>query len=178
MSKKALTWEPRRIDLRELKENPDNPKLLNEKGRDRLQKLLSKFGLAGTLIANTDMTIIDGHKRRQQLLSEGITHAFVSFPSRKLTEKEYKELNSLFDLAKAGDPDMMMIEETLGEEIMEEYGLTDDDKVDIKPKEVELKPFKRTHILLSFPPEKMGVIQPHLQKICDHSFVEYEQGNN
>ena len=177
MSKKQITWEPRKVNLADLKENPDNPKQLNEKGRDRLQKLLSKFGLAGTLIANVDMTLIDGHKRRQQLLNEGIQEAFVSFPSRKLTEKEYKELNALFDTAKAGDPDTMMMEEILGEEIMEEYGLLEE-KADIAPKEVELKPFKRTHILLSFPPEKMGVIQPLLQQICDHSFVEYEQGNN
>lgn len=174
---KYITWEPRKVRLDQLKENPQNPKLLNEKGKNRLQKLLAKFGLAGTLIANTDMTIIDGHKRRRELMDEGIEEAFVSFPSRKLTEKEYKELNALFDTAKAGDPDTMMMEDILGEEMMDEYDLSNN-KDDIEPKQIELKPYKRTHILLSFPPEKMSKLAPLIQKITDHSFVEYEQGSN
>lgn len=47
-----------------------------------------------------------------------------------------------------------MIEEQIGEELMQEYEL-DSKKNDLKPKDVELVPYKRTHILLSFPPEKM-----------------------
>ncbi len=45
-------------------------------------------------------------------------------------------------------------------------------------KEWDLKPYKKTHILLSFPPELFGQIQEHLQKIMAISGVEYEQGSN
>lgn len=102
---------------------------------------------------------------------------WVSVPSRQLSEKEYKIFNAIFDVAKAGDPDYIMMEETLGDETMQEWDLASD-KDESKPKTVDLKPYKKTHILLSFPPEKMVHIQEYLQKITDFSFVEYEQSSN
>lgn len=174
---KQITWEPKKVKVKDLIDNPKNPKILNEKGRSRLQKTLAKYGLAGTIICNTDLTIIDGHSRRKELEDGGQQEVWVSVPSRKLTDKEYKEFNAVIDLARAGDPDTMMIEEIIGEEAMDEWDIQTS-KEDSEPKEVELKPFKRTHILFSFPPEKMAKLQPLLQKIKDFSFVEYEQSSN
>jgi hypothetical protein len=174
---KQITWEPKKVKVSDLKENPDNPKIINEQGKKRLHKSLQKFGLAGTIVVNKDLSIIDGHSRKKDLTEDGVKEVWVSVPSRQLTEKEYKEFNAIFDIAKAGDPDMQMIEETLGEEGMEEWDMTTD-KDETKPKTVELKPYKKTHILLSFPPEKLVHIQQHLQKITEYSFVEYEQSNN
>lgn len=120
---KEITWEPKKVKVSALKENPTNPKVLNEKGKSRLQKTLSKYGLAGTLVCNSDLSIIDGHSRKKELLASGIKDVWVSVPSRKLTKKEYEEFNAVFDLAKAGDSDMMLIEETFGDEFMEEWDL-------------------------------------------------------
>ena len=174
---KPITWEPRKVKVSDLTENPNNPKQLNEKGKKRLQKTLSKFGLAGTIICNTDLSIIDGHKRKKELEDGGIKEVWVSVPNRKLTQQEYNEFNAMIDLARAGDTDMMMVEEIIGEEMMDEYDLATE-KEDLQPKDVELKPYKRTHVLLSFPPEKMMELQPLIQKITDHQYVEYEQGSN
>lgn len=174
---KELIWQPQKVKVADLKENPNNPKILNEKGKARLQKSLGKFGLAGTIICNKDLSIIDGHSRKKDLEENNVVEVWVSVPNRQLTKKEYDEFNAIIDLAKAGDPDMVMIEETLGEELMEEYGLAGE-KDDSKPKDVDLVPFKKTHVLLSFPPEKMVKIQALLQKICEFSFVEYEQSAN
>jgi len=174
---KQITWEPKKVKVADLRENPNNPKIINEQGKKRLQKSLAKFGLAGTIVVNKDLAIIDGHSRKKDLLEQGIQEVWVSVPSRQLTDKEYREFNAVFDVAKASDPDYIMMEETLGDDTMEEWDLASD-KDDSKPKTVELKPYKRTHILLSFPPEKMVHIQEHLQKITEFSFVEYEQGAN
>lgn len=132
---KPITWEPKKVKVADLKENPDNPKLLNEKGQKRLHKLLGKYGLAGTLIVNTDYTIIDGHSRKKELEEKGIAEVYVSMPSRKLSKKEYDEMNAVFDLAKAGDPDTMMMEETFGDEFMEEWELKSSINDDNEPEE-------------------------------------------
>ncbi len=171
-----ITWEPRKMQLDELKENPGNPKIVNEVGKKRLHKSLEKFGLAGTIVVNADCMIIDGHSRKSDLKAKGITEVWVSMPSRMLTEKEYKEFNAIFDLAKAGDPDLLIIEEVLTDELMEEWDLNKTEKSSIK--EVEILPFRQTHVLLSFPPEKMIEIQDILQKLSDLPFIEYEQASN
>ncbi|HUS02941.1 MAG TPA: ParB N-terminal domain-containing protein [Chitinophagaceae bacterium] len=174
--KSKITWQPQKVKVSDLKENPNNPKISSEVGKKRLQLSLSKFGLAGTIVVNKDLSVIDGHSRKRELENEGIKEVWVSVPSKQLTEKEYKEFNAIHDLAKAGEPDMIMTEEILGEEIMEEYGFEKKDKKAIK--EVELVPFEKTHVLISFPPEKMIKLQPLLQKIADMDGVEFEQSSN
>jgi hypothetical protein len=44
--------------------------------------------------------------------------------------------------------------------------------------EVEIKPFKKTHVLISFSPEKLSEIQELLQKISEIHGIEYEQSSN
>lgn len=48
----------------------------------------------------------------------------------------------------------------------------------LEEKEEELKPYTMTHILISFPPEKMIEIQAYIEKIIKIEGVEYEQSSN
>lgn len=48
----------------------------------------------------------------------------------------------------------------------------------LEEKEEELKPYTMTHILISFPPEKLIEIQPHIEEIIKIEGVEYEQSSN
>ncbi len=171
-----ITWEPKKVQLSELKENPNNPKVVNETGRRRLHKSLGKFGLAGTIVVNADGMIIDGHSRKKDLEESGVTEVWVSWPSRLLTEDEYNEFNAIYDVAKAGDPDMLIIEEVLGEELMEEWEIEKKEKPAIE--EVEIRPFEKTHVLLSFPPDRLIDVNHLLQQLADLDFVEYEQTSN
>jgi len=45
-------------------------------------------------------------------------------------------------------------------------------------KQWDLKPYKKTHVLLSFPPELFARIEEHLEKIIAIEGIEYEQGSN
>lgn len=121
----AINWEPKKVKVSELIENPDNPKIITDAGRQKLKKSLGKFGLAGTMPVNQDMMIIDGHSRKAQLIEAGIEEVWVSMPSRLLTEKEYKEMNAVFDIVKAGDPDYSK----MTEEIIDEW-VTDEEIID------------------------------------------------
>lgn len=77
-----------------------------------------------------------------------------------------KELSEMpnFDFGLIGFDDSEL-ENFLNQEILEE-------KIE------ELKPYLMSHILLSFPPEKLMDIAPHLEKIFDIEGVEHEQSSN
>jgi len=75
-------------------------------------------------VVNKDLTIIDGHSRKHEMEKIGKGVVWVSVPDRLLTEKEYKEFNAVFDLAKAGEPDVLMIETMFGDEFMQEWDIT------------------------------------------------------
>jgi hypothetical protein len=174
---KPIIWEPKKVKVEDLVENPDNPKIINERGKKRLQHSLSKFGLAGTLIVNKDLTLIDGHSRKLDLQAKGIKEVWVTVPDRQLTDKEYKELNAVYDLAKAGEVDTMTIEAMLEDEVLDEWDLEHDDSPK-KIREENLSPFNKTHILLSFSPQLLIDLEPHLEAIRKIAGVEIEQASN
>jgi hypothetical protein len=117
-AKTPIKWTLKEVDKKLIRPNPNNPKIRNEKGFSRLSKLSAKFGVIYDGVLNLDLSIIDGHSRLE-LYPTGIGRYFV--PDRQLSESDEKELNALFDLARAGDPDMFMIEQLLDEESMDEW---------------------------------------------------------
>lgn len=119
----AITWHSEKVKVADLIENPNNPKRPDAKGRKRLIKSIKEFGLVTGGVCNTDNMLIDGHSRKDVLLELGIEEVQVMKPSKTLTPKQYKSFNAIFDLAKAGDPHMGMIEELFTEEFMNEWDL-------------------------------------------------------
>jgi hypothetical protein len=90
-----IRWQTEKRKLSELVEYEHNPRQLTEKQHSDLKKSLEKFDLAEIPAINTDNKIIAGHQRLK-ILSEiyGQSHEIdVRVPSRKLTEKEFKEYN-------------------------------------------------------------------------------------
>ncbi len=168
-----ITWSLKQVNASEVKPNPNNPKKQNAKGLSRLKKSLKKFGTVFDGICNADLTLIDGHSRLQESGSQ-ILKVFV--PSRQLTEKEYLEMNAIFDAAKAGDLDNAILEETFEDDFFQEWEIDKSAKPEIT--ETELRPYTKTHVLISFPPEKMLQLQPLLEQIIKTEGVEYEQSNN
>ena len=51
-------------------------------------------------------------------------------------------------------------------------------QVDLQFAEISLKPYKKTHVLLSFAPELFARVSEHLERIVQIEGVEYEQGSN
>lgn len=121
---KQIKWKLIEVEKSQIRPNPNNPKIRNEKGMDRLNKLTKKFGVIFDGILNADMSLIDGHSRLE-LHPEGKGRYFI--PDRQLMENEEKELNALFDLARAGDPDMFMIEQILDESTLDEWDGSDEE---------------------------------------------------
>lgn len=122
---KQITWKPMEVDVRKIKSTPNNYKIKTDLGKERLQHSLKLFGLAGTVVCNTDLTLIDGNSRLEQAKERGERKIWVSVPNRKLTPKEFHEMSAMYDFAKAGEVDMERIEQDLGktEEFFHKWNL-------------------------------------------------------
>lgn len=100
-----MKWNLKKIKVSELKENPKNPRRLTEKGLKDLEQSIKKFGVAEPLVINTDFSICGGHGRKKILERLGITEVDCYLPSKKLTEKEFDELNIRLNKNIAGEFD-------------------------------------------------------------------------
>jgi ParB-like chromosome segregation protein Spo0J len=98
-----LTWKLATKKVTELKENPKNPRNLTKKGLDDLEKSITKFGVAEPLVVNSDGMICGGHGRKKILERLNIKEVDCYLPSRKLTSKEFDELNIRLNKNIAGE---------------------------------------------------------------------------
>lgn len=133
MAKQKIKWELIKVKAGDLKKNPDNPKKRDPEGFKKLQKLTDKFGIIFSGVVNKDLTIIDGHSRNE--LSKPDDDVFVFAPSIQIKESEYKELNLLFDMAKAGEIDMQIVEKNFTEEFFTEWNIEAGDNKKQPPEE-------------------------------------------
>jgi len=120
-----ISWKPVLVEVKKIKATPNNYKIKTDLGKARLNESLSKFGLAGTVVVNTDLVLIDGNSRLVEEKEKGSKKIWCSMPNRKLTPKEFKEMSAMFDFAKAGEVDTERITKELGtsKDFFEAWGL-------------------------------------------------------
>lgn len=168
----------------------------NPFGEGLIEKSFSKHGAGRSILLDKNNRIIAGNKSTQKFSDNGgenviivevtgDTLVAVKRTDIDLDSKQGREM-ALADNASAKANitwDTVTLSEDWTVDEQKEWGVelnTEFEKImsDEEIKEEEIKPFKRTHILLSFPPEKMILIQELLQKIADFEFIEYEQSSN
>lgn len=115
MAKKPnITWKVIEVPISKIKPTPGNFKLKTEDGSARFKTSVENYGLAGSVIINTDYTLIDGNTRLEKAKEMGMKKIFASMPSRKLTAKEFTEFAAMYDMARAGEVDIKRIKDELG----------------------------------------------------------------
>ena len=90
-----LEWHNEKRKIKDLVPYEFNPRQLSEKQYADLKKSLEKFNLAEIPAINLDQKIVCGHQRLK-ILAEiygADSEIDVRVPNRKLTPKEFKELN-------------------------------------------------------------------------------------
>lgn len=112
---KPITWKNILVEVAKIKPTPNNYKLKTEDGLERFKTSMKEFGLAGSVILNTDMTLIDGNTRWEQAKKEKHKKIWASIPSRLLTPKEFKEFSAMYDYARAGEVDILRIKNEMGD---------------------------------------------------------------
>jgi len=87
-----MNWQHEVWEIRNLHENPDNPRRLSKKQGEELKKSLRKFGQCEPVVIQPDGTIIGGHQRVRVLKKMGQKRIDVYVPQEPLSESEAKEL--------------------------------------------------------------------------------------
>jgi len=193
MQMTQLEWTTQKRKVNDLVELEINPRKITEAKKKELIASIEKFNLVDIPAIDFDNSIISGKQRLTilKLIGRGEEIIDVRMPNRKLTPSELKEY-ILVANTHAGEWDFDILEVEFSDFDMGSFGISipdfgsitgigEDSETPAKkktPELKELKPFSLTHVLISFPPEKLIEIQEYLEKIKSLEFIEYEQSSN
>lgn len=169
------------MKLTELKINPENPRIIKDRRFRKLMKSIKEFPKMMELrpiVIDDDNIILGGNMRYKAIVELGykeIPDKWVRKAS-ELTEDERKRF-IIEDNIQHGDWDISQLTEWDIEQLSD-WGLEIDFEEKQKQKEIELTPYKKTHILLSFEPGKLIEIQKELEKIQSIDGIEFLQSSN
>ena len=195
--KGIVIQEIRKFKLSALQPADYNPRTITDEALQGLAASLERFGCVEPIIVNVrggSNVIVGGHQRYKVLKKILAPSEKISCVTVDLDKTREKLLNLTLNNPKtqgefiAGlDRYIESLQVEAGREndfldlrirqLAEEIKLADNDGPAIY-KEEELKPFTKTHILLSFPPSLLPKIDEHLWAIIKVDGVEYEQGSN
>lgn len=166
----------------------------SDKGKIMLEKSIRKFGAGRSILVDKNLRAISGNKTLEGFKASGGQKVMIVEADRDtlvavkrididLDSKEGREMALADNQTQSINyvPDEEMIEMVAEELNIDtgEWGIdAGEPGAKKKLKEEDIRPFIQTHILLSFPPEKILELEPHLEAIRKIAGVEYEQGSN
>jgi hypothetical protein len=176
---------------------PDNKNmnLGSVEGEELVKKSFRKFGAGRSILLDKNNRAIAGNKSlegfkaaggKKVLIVEADKDTLVAVKRNDidLDSQEGRELALADNQTSAINyvPDEDMIEAVVQEYDIDAqaWGIPVDEENlrNSKPKEEDLRPFVKTHVLLSFSPELLIQLQPLLESIKKINGVEYEQSSN
>src|SRR3990167_4256316 len=158
--------------ISELRPAEYNPRRLTQKQYKSLRESMEELGHLGVAVVNQhkgrENVIISGHQRIK--IARDMGHKV--FPCIEVSFPPEQEKRANLRLNKnQGEWDFDILANEFELEELAAVGFDEEE-------EVHLKPFKRTHVLLSFSPELMIEIQDKLDAIRGVEGVELEIGSN
>jgi len=171
------------MKLSEIKPNPNNPRLIKDDKFKKLCQSIKDFPEMLELrpiVVNKDHIILGGNMRYKAAKEIGLKEIPVKVADNLTPEQEREFL--IKDNTSGGEWDWEILANEWDSDELEAWGLDlpEDDNDNQKGKIVKenIKPFIQTHVLISFPPEKMIYLQELLEQITKIEGVEYEQSSN
>jgi len=161
--------------IAELNPAPYNPRKSDVTQEANLKASLEKFGVVDPIIFNKQTgNIVGGHFRVRELKKLGVEE--VDCVILDLSPEDEKELNIRLN-ANSGSWDMELLEDW-DKQDLEEWGLELPDQSVAKKIEQDIKPYKQSHILISFNPNDFVKIQGVIDELYSISEIEIEQSAN
>lgn len=142
-----LQWTTQQRKVKELIPFEYNPRFITEERKQKLIASLEKFNIVEIPVINTDNKLIAGHQRVKILLELGRGDELIDvrYPSRSLTEQEFKEYNITSNLP-VGFWDLDILEEAFSDIDLKGLGLDVDSieipdvKIDKEEQELPFEP--------------------------------------
>ena len=171
-----------KVKISDIKANPNNPRLIKDDKFKKLVQSIKDFPEMlniRPIVVNKDMIILGGNMRYKACKEAGLKEIPIIITD--LSEDKQREF-LIKDNTSGGEWDWEVLANEWNNEELEAWGLDlpEDDNDNQKGKIVKenIKPFIQTHVLISFPPEKMIYLQELLEQITKIEGVEYEQSSN
>ena len=176
-----------KLKIKDIKLSDYNPRNITEEQLNKLKDSIEKFGYIEPIIINKRNNIVVGGNQRLKVLKKLLgDEKEIDVVIVDLDETQEKALNIALNKISGSwnDDKLFMILEKLEKENMIEitgFEISDimvNKNGILDEKEENIRPYKKTHILLSFNPDLFTKIEPHLNKILKINGIEYEQGSN
>jgi len=175
------------VPIKSIKTNPKNPRVIKDEKFQKLVKSIQEFPKMLDLrpiVVNKSMMVLGGNQRLKACIEAGLKEVPILIAD-ELTKAE-QERFIITDNVNFGDWDFSDLNANWNLESLENWGLDIDSNLiqsdlsfsDMNPEEIVLRPYNKTHVLLSFPPEKFAEIKDILDKITEFPWIEYEQTSN
>ncbi len=190
------------MKINELNKYYKNPRKITDKQKELLKRDLKELGdLSGIVHDLNSNEIIGGNQRsiifqnaEIQITEEfnkptktgTVAFGYIIFNKEKYnyrqvkwTKKQCEKANIVANKA-GGDWDFDLLNEFDFDDLVD-WGFEENElkiKTEGKISKINLDPFKKTHILLSFPPEKFIEIADLIEQIKAKNFIDYEQSSN
>jgi len=168
------------MKLSEIKVNPNNPQTFDD--LSKLETSINEFPkmmeLRPMVYDPETMYVLGGNKRLvclQNLGYKEIPDTWIK-SAQELT-KEEKQRFIIADNVGFGEWDMELLEDW-DKQDLEEWGLELPDQSVAKKIEQDIKPYKQSHILISFNPNDFVKIQGVIDELYSISEIEIEQSAN
>jgi len=120
-----MKWILKKIKVKDLKENPKNPRKLTEKGLKDLEQSIKKFGVAEPPVLNKDLFVIGGHGRKKIFERLGLDEVECYVAEKQLTEKQTNELGIRLNKNIAGVFDFDILANEFEVDELIEWGFED-----------------------------------------------------
>jgi ParB-like chromosome segregation protein Spo0J len=191
---KSPTIKTFKID--KLVASPENPRAITPAALAGLTKSIERFGLVEPVVVNVrgkTPRVVGGHQRLRALQSLGKTEVLCIAVS--CTRKEEKLLNvtlnnpqiqgrfteealaTIDEIRKDLEPELDLRIDELRRDLAGTPAIEKKGEA-LEYREETLRPYRMTHILLSFSPELFGQLEGPLAQILKVDGVQYEQGSN
>lgn len=182
------------LDIDELEDLQGGLKEISGENLEKLKRSIIEYGFSFPEFVwkgEGKNYIIDGHQRVlavRELISEGysigkIPIDYIEARDREEAKKKLLLVISQYGKVTGGGLEDFIVDIDLEgfDDLLElpgfDVGLIDEQE-SLDEKKVELKPYNKTHILISVPPDKLIEIQDKLNYIKNVEGIEYEQGSN
>lgn len=176
----------------ELDPAPYNPRQITDTAKDGLRASMKKFGCVEPIIVNTrggKRTIVSGHQRHKIMLESGVKKCTcvavdLSASDEKLLNVTMNNPHIQGEFAADIEGYIDQLRKSLSNDQdyfdLRIYELTQDimknDHLDFR--DIALKPYKKTHVLLSFPSHKWPEVKNAIVKLIKDEEIEFEQSAN
>ncbi len=178
-----MKWKIKNVKVSDIKENPKNPRKLTEKGLKDLETSIKKFGNAEPPVLNKDLTLIGGHGRKKILERLNIKEVECYVSDKQLTPKQADELGIRLNKNIAGIFDFDILGNEYEVDELLEWGFEDWELLGAEDRQVkitteEIRPYNKTHIMISFDPIHINKLSEIIKQIEKLEGVEVEQSSN